>query len=464
MRQFGLGEAQHGIVATVGRQLGPLRLGLTQLAPQAGDPAFEFRDLAVERRPARLVGGDAPGDVAVFGLELTDRGVGRGKGPGHVPQRVRFAGLRRLDVGGLGGEPGKGARGVPAERLFALGIRPEVGKAGGALLLRCFQPPLLGLKFAAGEGQALQLCRRLGLRLAQLRQGAGLAFACVRRHGDAAGELGDLRLLRREPGARLVHAAVGSGPAQMQYDGLGAPDAVGDGAVAFRLARLLLQALELVIEGLQHVVETLEIGLGRAQAQLRLMPARMQAGDAGRLLEQQASPGRLGRDEGADAALAHQGGGACTGGQVGEHHLHVAGAHLAAIDAVVRALVALDTARHLDLLVVVELGGRGARAVVQRQSDFGDIARRAVGGAIEDDIVHLAAAHLLRRGFAHRPSERLDNIRLAAAVGTDDARQSRRDDQLRGIDETLEAGQPEFGELHRWSLRQWLSSSGSAGR
>ena len=69
------------------------------------------------------------------------------------------------------------------------------------------------------------------------------------------------------------------------------------------LARLALQALDLAFELADDVVEPLEILLGGAQAQFRLVAARMQAGNAGRLFQQRAARLRLGLDQFADAAL-----------------------------------------------------------------------------------------------------------------------------------------------------------------
>ena len=102
----------------------------------------------------------------------------------------------------------------------------------------------------------------------------------------------------------------------------------------------------------------------------------MQAGDAGRLFQNAAARLRLRRDDLADLALAHQRRRARAGGGVGEQQLHVAGAHLAAVDAVDRALLALDPARDLDRIGVVERRRRRARRIVEHQPDFGEIARR----------------------------------------------------------------------------------------
>src|SRR6185312_9584277 len=113
--------------------------------------------------------------------------------------------------------------------------------------------------------------------------------------------LGDAQAFarRRELGAGLL-------PGEMQDDGFGAPDMVGEAAIALRLARLFLEAVELRLQRRQHVVEAGEVGVGRLEAELRLVPARMQAGDAGRFLEEAAALDRLGIDDGADAALADE--------------------------------------------------------------------------------------------------------------------------------------------------------------
>src|SRR5262249_14944587 len=63
----------------------------------------------------------------------------------------------------------------------------------------------------------------------------------------------------------------------------------------------------------------------------------------------------LGLDDLADAALVDQGGRARAGRSVREKDVHVAGAHLAAVDPVGRALVALDPARDVERFVLVEL-------------------------------------------------------------------------------------------------------------
>ena len=146
------------------------------------------------------------------------------------------------------------------------------------------------------------------------------------------------------------------------------------------------------------------------------MPARVQPGDAGGLFQDAAARLRLGRDDFVDLALPHQGRRARTRGGVGEKDLDVAGADLAAVDAIGRARFALDPARHFEHFGIVEGGGRGARAIVEHQADLGYVARRAIPGTGEDHVVHAGRAHALVRILAHDPAQRLDEVRLAAAV------------------------------------------------
>jgi len=105
------------------------------------------------------------------------------------------------------------------------------------------------------------------------------------------------------------------------------------------------------------------------------------------------------------------------GGGVGKQHMHVARPHLAAVDPVGRAGVALDPARHVERFMLVELRRRLALGIVDMHRDFGIVARRPVVGAGEDHVVHVGRAHGLVRGLAHDPAQRFHQVRFAAAVG-----------------------------------------------
>ena len=132
---------------------------------------------------------------------------------------------------------------------------------------------------------------------------------------------------------------------------LGLADMAGKIAIARGLARLALQAGELAFHFADDVFQPRKIGFRRLQPQFGFMPALMQAADAGGFLQDGAARQRLLADEKADLALADEGGRTGAGRGVGEEYLHVALAHVAAIDAIDAAGFALDPARNLDRLV-----------------------------------------------------------------------------------------------------------------
>jgi hypothetical protein len=105
-------------------------------------------------------------------------------------------------------------------------------------------------------------------------------------------------------------------------------------AIAHRLPRLTAEALELALDLGKNVFESLEILLGGLEPQLGLMAAAEQAVDARGFLENAAPRLGLGRDDRTDPALADDRRRMRADRSIGEQELHVAGADLAAIDAI----------------------------------------------------------------------------------------------------------------------------------
>ncbi len=93
----------------------------------------------------------------------------------------------------------------------------------------------------------------------------------------------------------------------MEQRRLGLADIAAQRAIARRQPRLPLQLFELLRHLRDDVLDALEVLLGRPEPQFRLVPPRMQAGNARRLFEQRARCCRLGRDQLADLALPHEG-------------------------------------------------------------------------------------------------------------------------------------------------------------
>ena len=180
----------------------------------------------------------------------------------------------------------------------------------------------------------------------------------------------------------------------------------------------------------------------------RIAHGGVQAGDAGGVFQHAAPLLRLGLDDLADLALVDEGRRTRAGGGVGEQDLHVAGAHVAAVDAVDRAGFALDAAGDFKQLAVVDGGRCRAIGIVDRHHDFGVVARRTVAGTGEDHRIHVGGAQRLVRRLAHRPAQRFDEIGFAAAIRSDDAGQARLDHEIGGFNERLETVQAEARELH----------------
>ena len=211
---------------------------------------------------------------------------------------------------------------------------------------------------------------------------------------------------------------------------------------------LPLQIVDLAFQFADDIVEPFEVLLGPSQPQLSLVAPRVKTGYAGRLFEQRPPGLRLGLNQLADPALPHHGGRTRAGRLVGEQKLHVLGAGFLAVDAVDGTCLALDAARDLQFVGVIEGGRRAAVRVVEKKRHFRCVARRARGRTGEDDVVHAGRAHVLVGAFAHHPAQRFDKVGLAAAVGPDNAGQTALDDKLARLDEGLETEKAQARKLH----------------
>ena len=332
-----------------------------------------------------------------------------------------------------------------------LGLQPVDLGAGG--LFGHVQPVALDDgAVQQGGGDRVFFTRRLqpflrvqGRRLGRRRRRGGLGHQPV----------GLAQFGRRRLGRRL-----GVGPADVEQGRLKRADLGRNLLVLLRLTRLALQPVQRRLQLLADVVQPVEVGLGRPQAQLSLMASSMQARHAPGLFKDTAAVLRLGGDQFADLALAHQGRAVGAGRGVGEQQLNVPRPHLLAVDAIGRAAPALDPARDFQHGAVGKGLGRALLSVVDGQLDFGVVARRTARSAREDHVLHALAAHGLGRVGAHDPAQAFQHVRLAAAVRPDDAGQPGLDLHLGRVDEGFEADEPEALELHRVSI----SAPGSAGR
>ena len=445
-------EHAHGVVerSLVGLRARQRRAVARECGEFLLEPAPAL-DLLVERGPQRIALG---GEIGRRALRCRQRRFSLGQRLG----RFRFAlvGFRPRLVGvflrgqrrGFRVEPFDLLARVANQRLLVLDVALHLLDAAAQFDRARFRPLLLARQHVARGGQPMQ--RRAGarLRVAQSRQIGRRHRLLARAFGLLAGALRDIAGQAGEGALGLGESRLDATPGGQLGERLVATDFRAEPFVALALPRLPPQALDLRIDVLEHVLDADEIVLRPFEPQFRFVSARMQSGDARRLLQHQPPRGGLGRDDLANLALPHHRGRAGAGGGVGEQQLHVARARFPPVDAIGGSLVALDPAYDLDRLGIVEGGGRAAVGIVERQPDFGDVSRWAAPGAREDHVLHAGGAHVLVRILAHDPAHGLDEIGFAAAVRTDDPGQARLDLEFGRIAKTLESGHAQPLELH----------------
>ena len=218
--------------------------------------------------------------------------------------------------------------------------------------------------------------------------------------------------------------------------------------IATRCGRLPLQMTQLLVYFVTQVIQALEIFAGAGNAALRLFPAFLVTGDARGLFDEAAHLFGLRGDDTRDHALFDDGVTAAAKARAEEQLRDVLAAALATVDEIRRGAIA----RHLALqrnLGERGIGtGDGAVGVVEDQLDGGRTHRFAGIGAVEDDVVHRFAAQVLGGNFAHDPAHGIDDVGLAATIGTHDPGEVVREVGSGRVDERLEAGDLELGQTH----------------
>jgi hypothetical protein len=120
--------------------------------------------------------------------------------------------------------------------------------------------------------------------------------------------------------------------------------------------------------------------------------------------------------------------------------LHVGQSAAALVEQVVGALAALDAALDGQLGHALPPGGHlGAAVVGEGEPHLAHAHRSAPLAAREDDVFHRAAAQCLGALLAHDPLDRVDDVRLATAVGSDHGRDPVIEDERGPVVERLEA-------------------------
>ena len=177
---------------------------------------------------------------------------------------LRATGARRLVVrprafirepGLFRGQPLHHAGGVGDQRLLALKVARELRDP--ALELRLALPCALFLRVerVAGKADAVQGRAPARLFLTQGGQRGGGDRLLARGLGLRAGALGDVDEVLVEPPARLGEGSLVLPPGDEPRQRLLAAEGAGKIAVAVRLSRLALEAVDLGVDLLEHVLD-----------------------------------------------------------------------------------------------------------------------------------------------------------------------------------------------------------------
>ena len=219
-------------------------------------------------------------------------------------------------------------------------------------------------------------------------------------------------------------------------------------AVASRRFRLTLEGTELPAHLAQQILQPQQIAFGGLQAALRLLLALAVLEYARGLFDDQ--PPLFGPrvEHRVDLALADDHVLLPADAAVGQELLDVEQTTRRAVDGVLAVPRAEQRARDRHL---VELDRQHSRRVVDGEADLGPAQRLAIGGAGEDDVVHLLRTHCARCLRAEHPGDGVDDVRLAASVGADDDRHPRFQIERCALGEGLEALQIERLQVHMCS-------------
>ncbi len=433
-------------------QRGALPAGIGEALGQAAVAVLGLLQLAVQRAAAGFGGGELVAEAVDFGLERRDRGGRRAQPVSGRLLRRRLVGLRRGEPGAFLAEPGERGGGIGGELVLALAVLRELPQALLRLAARRLDPPLLLVERLAGEDEALQLGAGRRLLLAQRGQRVRCGKAGALGGERGLGQRADLALGGAQPGGSLLGDR---GGLAASADAAGSLRRGGHARRGGDSGRPACACFFRPSNWLCSVVMT-------SSSRVRLVSAALRRSSASwrrecRPLIPAASSSRPRRSIGLALMIAPMrpwltSAVECAPVAASAKSSWTSRARTSrAVDAEVGARAALDAANHLELMPVHSREHRhrlaGMARVVEGERHLGEVAGRAAAGAAEDDVVHLAAAHALRRVLAHHPAQRLDEVRLAAAVRPDDAGQAGLDRKLGLVDEGFEAAEFEPGKL-----------------
>ena len=262
--------------------------------------------------------------------------------------------------------------------------------------------------------------------------------------------LGDLLLLERrlELPRRRPRLLVGGKEAPHVREQLERFQLGAQVAELLGLLRRPLERCEPPLHLSDHVGKAEQVLLGGFELALGLLAPGLVLRDPGGLLEDAASVLGPRADDEADAALLDDRVRARADAGAEEKLGDVEQAAGGLVDLVFAVAVAEQPPRHGDLAEARVLRRHEAAVVLEGERDLGHSGGRPRLAAAEDDVLHRAAAQVFRALLAHSPADGVDHVRLAAAVGPDDARDAVVEGEDHPVGKRFEAGDLEAPDFH----------------
>ncbi len=454
--------------------LRPCRLSLEAVAVLLGgrQPVGQFDLLVAEGGHPPLAGQQAGldlGEISPVALQASRQRLGRAPGLGQClgcGQGPAVAGA--VAVGGqplAGGLLGRGQGGTfRADGLRLLARGGQLGVHLGRLGLQVGHHVGVGSRVEGGLQAPAALAQHAGQASRPFDQALHPSEG-GRQVGLTAGRQlvrGPARLLvelghrRTPPGlGRLEIGPLGSGrlTAAVQCPqllaGLGQPQAVeltGQLVVGAGGGGLALEGADLPLDLAHEVEEAFEVLVGGGQPPLGPLATAAVLEHAGGLLDH--GPTVLGAraQDGVELALADDHVLLAPHARVREQLLDVEEAAGCAVDGVLALARPEQGAGDGDL---GQIGGQLAGRIVDGQADLGPAEGRPGHRAGEDDVLHLRRAHRPGPLGAEHPGHRVDDVRLAAAVGADHDRDAGLEFEHGGVGEGLESPEGEGLQEHR---------------
>ena len=300
---------------------------------------------------------------------------------------------------------------------LCLALRGQLEQARAlAALVRAAALERLDRRAYGVELLAQELELLLALHVAAPR---GLEIRVARRHARFQRDRFAARGLERA--LRLPQGRGIGGEALAGHDQLEVAELRAQLLEAGRPPRLAVERADLALQLAQDVAHAHQVLLGRLQLALGLLAALPVLPDPGGLLEDHAPVLGPRRHQLRDVPLLDDRVAARADARVEEEVADVAQAARRLVDQVLALARAVEASPDLDLAEA----GVGLRCpavgVVEREDDLGHRDGSALLGAGEDQVFHRATAQVARVLLAHHPAQRVDDVRLAAAVRPDDA-------------------------------------------